>query len=261
MKSRWKTFFLYASIVLFGVGFALVLTETIRAKNTGFETKTLWDWMELLIIPIALAVGAFFLNRSERTTERKIAKDRQQGLLFQSYLDKISELLLEKKLLTTNNKAVIEVARALTLSVLRELDGKRRASVIFFLRDIKLSVGEKPVISLRGADLTKTVFYEGFLSGVNLEGVDLRQARLQGALWLSAYLSGVDLRDTDLRGTVLKVVDLQDADLERANLIGVDITNSNLVGANLKDAKVSSDQLAKAYSLKGATMPDGTIHE
>ena len=32
-------------------------------------------------------------------------------------------------------------------------------------------------------------------------------------------------------------------------------------GANLKDAKVAPEQLAQAKSLKGATMPDGTIHE
>ena len=69
--------------------------------------KTLWDWMELLIIPIVLAIGAYYLNRSERAVERRIAEDRaklereiatdrQQEATLQAYIDRISELLLEK---------------------------------------------------------------------------------------------------------------------------------------------------------------------
>ena len=72
--------------------FALI--ETVRAKNTGFEVKTLWDWMELLIIPLFLAGGAFFLNRSERNNEREIATDRQREAAFQAYLTQMKDLLL-----------------------------------------------------------------------------------------------------------------------------------------------------------------------
>src|SRR6185436_681231 len=98
MNSRWKQYLLYASLITVGGGLIYILVETVKAKNTGFETKTLWDWMELLIIPLILAVGAFFLNRSERKTEREIAKDRQQEQALQSYFDQMTELLLEKDL-------------------------------------------------------------------------------------------------------------------------------------------------------------------
>ena len=64
MKPTWKKYLLYASLIIVGGGLILLLVETIRAKNTGFETKTLWDWMELLVIPFVLAGGAFYLNRS-----------------------------------------------------------------------------------------------------------------------------------------------------------------------------------------------------
>ena len=43
---------------------------------------------------------------------------------------------------------------------------------------------------------------------------------------------------------------------ERANLSGTD-----LHGANLTGAYVTSEQLGKAASLKGAAMPDGKKHE
>ena len=36
---------------------------------------------------------------------------------------------------------------------------------------------------------------------------------------------------------------------------------ADLSGANLEGAKVTLEQLDQAKSLKGATLPDGTVHE
>ena len=164
MNSRWKQYLLYASLIIVGGGLIFILVETVRAKNTGFETKTLWDWMELLIVPLFLAGGAFFLNRSEKeierqrtedraNLEREIATDRQQEAALQSYLDRMAELLLEKKLRTTENKEVRNVARTRTLAVLRTLDGTRKGIVLRFLKEAGLIDKEKTIVDLEGADL------------------------------------------------------------------------------------------------------------
>ena len=109
MKQGWKEYLLYSGVIIAIGTLAYILVETIRAKNTGFETKTLWDWMELLIVPFVLAGGAFYLNRNERETEREVAQvraiedrelaenrailereiatDRQREAALQSYLD------------------------------------------------------------------------------------------------------------------------------------------------------------------------------
>lgn len=44
----------------------------------GFQRgKTLWDWMNLLIVPVVLAGGAFFLSRAtRRTTDSRRASPR-----------------------------------------------------------------------------------------------------------------------------------------------------------------------------------------
>src|SRR5258706_13159532 len=154
MKSRWKQYLLYASLIIVGGSFVFILIETVKAKNTGFETKTLWDWMQLLIIPLFLAGGAFFLNRSERKTEREIAKDRQQEEALQSYLDRMAELLLKEKLRTTRNKEVRNVARTRTLTMLRGLDATRKGFVLRFLQDANLIAKGKNIVNLEGADLT-----------------------------------------------------------------------------------------------------------
>jgi len=109
--------------------------------------KTLWDWMELFLIPIFLASGAFLLNRSERQSENRrveeraiverkraeeraileceIATDRQQEAALQTYLDRITELLMGQKLLAPESEVARDVARIRTLTVLHGLDSRR----------------------------------------------------------------------------------------------------------------------------------------
>jgi uncharacterized protein YjbI with pentapeptide repeats len=49
--------------------------------------------------------------------------------------------------------------------------------------------------------------------------------------------------------------------LQTENIIPeVDLSETDLSGANLFGAEMSTGQLDKAKSLKGATMPDGSIH-
>jgi hypothetical protein len=126
-------------------------------------------------------------------------------------------------------------------------------------------------VNLRGADLR-----EADLSAANLRKADLRGADLREADLSEADLYRADLRKADLRGGSLREANLHKANLRRADLQGVNLRGANLRGANLRraflwgtdlrgvdlyEAKVTGEQLAQARSLKGATMPDGTVHE
>jgi len=44
------------------VSLTVILVRTIALGNTGFEDKSLWDWMELLFVPLALLVGGGILS-------------------------------------------------------------------------------------------------------------------------------------------------------------------------------------------------------
>jgi hypothetical protein len=98
------------------------ITRTI-AYQPG---KTLWDWLQLLIIPAVLAVAGYVINltisrseqeateqraKSERDaaekraeTEREIALDNQRETALKEYIDKMSELVLHEGLLESNPK-------------------------------------------------------------------------------------------------------------------------------------------------------------
>jgi uncharacterized protein YjbI with pentapeptide repeats len=285
-KTREKAW-LSAAIIITGGGLFFILAETVRANRTGFETKMLWDWMELLIIPLVLAMGAFYLNKSERAVERQsaearaefereIAKDRQQENALQSYFDRMTNLLLKEKLRTTKIKEVRYVARTITITLLRGLDAQRKREVVQFLHEALLINKQKPVIDLKYADLTGAYlhsvnlenadlnhvdFARADLNNANLGGADLHQSSLFHADLFRANLSGANLADAELFSASLSQANLRDANLSGANLSNAFLSDANLGDANLSGARVSAEQLKIVKVLKGAIMPDGTKHE
>jgi len=90
-----------------------LVTHSPQNAPQGYErSKTLWDWMGLLLIPLGLVFVAFFLNSIEKQRD----KDRNQETTLQSYLDNMTNLLLEKGLLTSEPGAEIKtIARARTI--------------------------------------------------------------------------------------------------------------------------------------------------
>jgi uncharacterized protein YjbI with pentapeptide repeats len=68
-----------------------------------------------------------------------------------------------------------------------------------------------------------------------------------------------DLRNADLANADLTAANLREADLTGAVLTNANLSNADLTNANLSDAigVISEELVQQAYSLKGATMPNG----
>jgi hypothetical protein len=191
--------------------------ETVKGTTEDkvyLSSKTLWDWMQLLLVPIMLAIGGFWLNhlqksREERTvaqrekTDREIAADNQREVALQAYIDKIGELLLREHLgELPGNPQVENIARARTVTVLRILDPDRRASLLQFLERahilriciegilIRIDLHEANLVAL---DLSKFYFTGANLFNANLSGASLNGVNLSGANFGGADLSGTDL--------------------------------------------------------------------
>jgi len=261
MDNKQRKDSLYSGLITIGgtIFLALIL-ETIKLKNTGFEIKTLWDWMELLLIPLFLAGGAFYLNRSEKEVERKTTEDRakleteiaighQQEVALQNYIDKMAELMLERDLLNHEEKKARDVARTRTISIMRVLNIDRNNLVIQFLREAKLVIDVNSI--LNGADM----------AGMNLRGLNFHHVYLQETNLIGVNLEGALLHRADLYRAHLEEASLRATRLSRVNLEGASLHRADLRGANLQGAIVTEEQLEKAASLEGATMPDGLIHE
>src|SRR5215510_92777 len=157
------------------------------------RAKTLWDWLQLLIVPAILvgvtAAWSYTQTRNDNKREdRRIAADRavaeeaRQDATLQAYLDQMSGLMLHEGLGQAKEaSAVREVAKIVTLTTLRRLDGERRGAIVRFLSEARFLDVTDPKIDLDGADLRSADLRNAFLEQTEFEGADLRGASLSGA--------------------------------------------------------------------------------
>jgi uncharacterized protein YjbI with pentapeptide repeats len=211
-------------------------------KWTGFRGMTVRDWLQLLIVPLALVVVGFLFTAQQDRRQQAIERERAQDLALQGYLDQMSTLVLED----LGNTKVRAVMRARTLATLDTLDPSRKPEVVRFLARAHLVQGAnkgKERIALNDADM-----HDADLVNVDLTGAKLGEANLHGAELPQSFLADASLVDADLSDTNLRGADLQDADLQDADLSGAEgITNEELE--------------QQAASLEGATMPNGQKYE
>jgi uncharacterized protein YjbI with pentapeptide repeats len=305
---------IYAVVRFYGTGFdgynKITTAHTIGGPSSGAVIrteeyqpgKTLWDWMSLLLIPVILALVGFFFIRTERRneqaiakqraeTEQNLARDNQQEVALQGYLDRMAVLCLEKDLRkSTPGDEVRTVARVRTLTMLCQLNTRRINDMLVFLRESKLITDDTSTniitfseanlsnVNLQGVDfhsidLSRASLYKADLIGANLIGADLRGAdlsnvKLNGAILIGAdligtQLNGADLRGADLNGADLRGADLNGADLRRSDLNGADLRRSDLRGAKLQKATYNTkvvqekDVDGKLVTLKPTQWPQG----
>jgi uncharacterized protein YjbI with pentapeptide repeats len=241
---------------------------------------------------------SFTTSRNERKaadlhnqTERAIAQDNQREAALKEYFEKMSELLLHENLRQSDpDDEVRKIARVWTLTVLQRLDEYRKGSLLQFVHESGLMDEGKSIIDLSGADLTnaslvalvltnanlsRTTLIRANLMGAHLAGANLSGTTLWGANLTSADLTGANLIDASIglrhyAGDEPIITRFYDANLTNANLSGAriygadlryaNLRGADLTGADLTGALITEKQLDQAKSLKGATMPDGSIH-
>ena len=271
--------------------------QTRMLKRSGFGDKTLWDLLQLLIVPLALAViGFWFTSQQEARqheiedqraqVEREIEAERAEQVTLQAYLEQMGTLLLDRGLRAADeNSDVRRLARARTLVVLDALSPPRQELALRFLNEAELIQGsppdEQPVILLKYASLPNSELpYRLLLRGANLQQADLSSSNLAHIDLRGTYLAGAHLEDADLEGANLKGADLSGAylggaDLSGSNLTDVDLSNAEglwergtdlwkrgagLTDADLSGANLSGADLSNAY-LGGANLKGANITE
>lgn len=247
---------------------------------TGFN-KTLWDWMQLLIVPATLTFGVLWLNQTDQKKAQEIADDNQKEALLQTYLDRMATLLLEKQQeMAQVDGAARVVARTRTFTTLLQLDATRKRHVLTFLIDsgllllINLDYVDfsriaymYPVkailnnVSMRYANMEHIRFSNVEAKKINAEhaifswaylsNIEAPSANLRQSTWHHARLSDSDLSDTcwegaDLRDAVLTNVKLNNAYFRKADLRRAVLRKADLSNADLRDARLDNADLRRA---------------
>lgn len=211
----------------------------------SLKNKTLWDWMGLLIVPMVLLIGGYFLNQSQITQQnnieearitrqidlddkriaeqRRIEDERNYINILNNYRRSITDLMINGGLNDAGyNVASVKTASALTASTAPQLDGERKGQLIIFLFKAHLIMSDNPRVNLAKVDLSKAI-----LTDADLQKIDLRNARL----------TQVNFTRTNLTDAVLRGADLTDVDFTDAILSGVKLTDTQRVQASLQQGK------------------------
>jgi uncharacterized protein YjbI with pentapeptide repeats len=249
---------------------------------------TIRSWLELLVVPLALVVIGFLFSaqqdaRQQRIenqraeAERELAVQRAQDEALQAYLDQMSQLILERKLLEAEpGDPVHTLAQARTSTVILRLDAEHNESVTRFLSNSGLAVRSDPGLVAVGPTgqlvvpsaastrlLSRIALPHAPLSGANLYAADLSTADLSGAVLTEAQLYGAYLKNTFLSGANLSGANLSDADLPGAVLEGANLSDASLGFANLRNARLRNANLSGAYlgeaNLSGANLPGAVL--
>ena len=269
-------------------------TEINPKSGSIVEYKTLWNWLDILLIPLILSFIVYLFNRSQRASELRISLTNNRAAALQDYLDRMTDLMLSGKLNSRAKKSETKIiARARTLTVLDDLSPEQKGYVLRFLKEANLIDKPKPVIDIRGVNLTgvdlfparldqmsissvnfdraklaRADFYDSSLSGASFEYADLEKANFKKADLNYSYFAYSDLFEADLSDAALIKANFFNANLRRAMLLNAilrsanfenaDLRKANLTGAYLQSAKLIDTDLAGAI-LAGADLSRATL--
>jgi hypothetical protein len=221
-----------------GFGAASAASTTGHA---GLSGKTLWDWMQLLLVPLILALGGYWFSMQQRAVDLANATNQRMGNVVDSYLGAMSDLEFNEGL--SNKKPPIPalaIARARTLAVMQQVDGERKNLLLRFLY---------------GAHLIG--YFDELSNTTHPKTYDIHLADFQSVQLSGAYLAGADLQGTNMTGADLQGTELDHAMLRRVVLTDADLTKAHLSGANLTKA-IATNAKTAGVIWSATTCPDGT---
>ena len=285
MKLYKKVLSLFSLLIL-----SLIVIDIFQYYNfdTGFYSryvklkegyhyipyKTLWDWMQLLIIPIALVLGGYFLNRSEKRREVKaaekrakidreiakqqreedksiafeqrmleleIAKVRNEEKVLSKFLDEMSGLILEKNLISSAEGDLIrQFARIRTISALHQLSENRVNIVFNFLRDTNLIRSiynrvEDEKIDLNGVKFRNVDFSLSYLELVKFNESNFINSKFLETNFVNAYCENAYFDYCDFEKAILN-----NAKFQRVKITGSNLKKSSLWSIDLTYAQISN---------------------
>jgi uncharacterized protein YjbI with pentapeptide repeats len=263
--------------------------------RAGFRGKTLWDWLEFLILPVVVAAAGVWFSVQQNEQQRSLEDQLTQDAALQSYIDQMSELMLHENLnafltrtdLSKSSETLVaySVAKTRTATVLARLDSDHNKSAIRFLTEGGLigATGADPVsilwaINLQGVDFRGISLIRAGLANADFSGANLARANLSYSDLTDANLTDANLTDANLTGANLgdRIENLSadattvggDISLDSSGKVGAILTNANLTGANLTDADLTdanlegvdltSANLSRALGITGRQLEEQT---
>jgi uncharacterized protein YjbI with pentapeptide repeats len=225
-------------------------------ENLGPRFKTLWDWLDLLIIPIAVGVCAWIFKEAEKDKSNKSEIERNQNETLDSFIKIMTELIINNNL--ANAKSTLEtriIARTRINLAFSNLSGSRKGQILQFLFESRL-IDQTPQINLNGANLKNAILDGIVLSNAEIRGVyfnnaTITESNLNGANFISSDFTNANLSKSLMQNTNLSYTNLTNGKMNNMNLTSVNFEGANLTNANLNGSIIRQEQLDQIFKKNG----------
>ena len=203
-------------------------------------------------------------------------KDQQKQIILNTYEHDLCDLMFKYSTLNSyhngsgsdgeedddddddddKDKRVSLVIRTKTLHALRQLDPARKILLIQLLIDS----GIQKRINISHANLSSLIFPPGsFYNQLRFVHVIARNISLKRLSLYQSNFSYSILDESSFHESNCSQADFSYTSLQRTDWINADVTKAVFNYSNLLGANITAQQLAKAQSLQGATLPNGSI--
>lgn len=254
-------------LILSAVGICYYIRYPTEAPQwTGFgpyivkenltRGKTLWDWLELLIIPSTLGIIGFLYNDYQKKKNEKKEKEQKLNDILDSYFKIMGELITHSDLLDSNPSFKSKtLARTRTLVALENLDGERKGQILQFLYESNL-IDQNKIVNLNGANFKESqieniVLNKAGINGVYLNNSNLSNASLDETNFTSCDFTKSNLSNSSLTNTNLSYTNLTESNLQNIDLTSVNFEGANLTNADLRGSKINKKQLEAIFKKEG----------
>jgi len=240
---------------------------------TGFGTyngvegetrhKTLWNWLELIIIPVSLGLFIWVFTTFEKDKNKIIEDEKFRDVTLDSFMKVMTELIIQHDLAGDPSAKSIAIAKARISIALDQLDGARKGQILQFLYESDL-IDNKPKFKLRGANfnyaiLDRIILVEAEVRGAYFENTSLRDSNLNGSSFNSCSFKNADLSNSKIEETDLGYTDLTNAKLRNMDLTTIDFEGANLTNADLQGSEITQNQLDNIFKKEGIKLTKTNI--
>jgi uncharacterized protein YjbI with pentapeptide repeats len=227
--------------------------ESVKSDKLN-EAKSLWDWLDLLIIPAAIALIGWLFSEIEKSKNNKREEERSQNEIVESFLQTMTNLIIEHGLHDNLNQQLLSIVRARINIAVNNLNGARRGQILQFLYESEL-IDFNPKIKLLGINFQNALLDEIVLGQSEIKGAYFNNASIKNANLKGGNFTGCDFSRANFSNSLLENTDFSYSILSKASLKYIDLTTVNfegaiLNGANLKGSTILKTQLENIHDKK-----------
>ncbi|CAF4091361.1 unnamed protein product [Adineta steineri] len=189
------------------------------------------------------------ISREQRTQDKEIAEERLRDAVLVAYLNDIANLLKDNDGILTRNPTVAIIARAKTLTAIRQLDSSRNSYLIQFLYEAKQLFSDANPLDLSNAELNAVDFNINKNVHQNFRKLSLAGALLRNSSFYFSDLSYANFSKADLTGAKFEKTILNNADMSNSTIVRADFSGSQLSKSNFTYTQSRLSIFTNAHAL------------